>query len=734
MATIVNQRPGLGASFGTGINSGVSQLLDAKIKQLIEAPHQQKIADLLASINPQNQSAPQQQPGFAEATPGAPGIQQQEPSYTEAPAVGQQQQQPAQGKLTRPQLYKILPLLPPAGQKIVLDAFDKQEAADLNQAKFDETKQYHKDTLDLKKQAQIEKRVGPELSNIRRAAHTARKEIPQMKQVLYLLENGKPITGQPLAFLRKLGVEDLIGNPTNQVLRQMNEQLSQGAGSAYEVGGNLTNQEVTSYKNHMLSLPAGLKANIVRFKNFILERETAEALDKAYTDILKENGGKLTDDMVERIRDRTQEVADKNFNAAMENLREFVEGKSGKKKSTNAIGEESIDTQERTPFQQKTDEIERHVLRTGARVGESLLGLPGDIASLGLGAANYLSSGAIPNYEQIQENLPVSLPTSQQNREFLKEKTGGYLEPQGKLEEFADEVASDLSTLLLPVKGKIPFKSAIARALGSNAAAYFTKELGGGPLAQAGAKIGVSLLAGLPGIRGKMETTMNQGYDQARKSAAKGTANTSALSSKARKIYDAASRGDSPNKDFIKERARAVERIADTGKASIADITTLKQDLNRQLRENAADLSKNDKRIIGTLLEDVRGILDKYGKTNITFGQNFNQAEDIYKGLNTQSYVSEVLDKYLSPTNIKNPYVKAVLYGAGAFHSPLTAIKIAGASYGSQQIAKTFDLFKNSKEAQKYYREFLTQALKNNGPAAARAAVKLDEAAQDYSD
>lgn len=689
MAQVIRGKPGIGAAFGTGLAGGLNALADAKIKQMIDAPRQQNLANILSKIS---------------------GTNQQTSSSSVQPEINQQQ---PTSEINESDLNALLSQLPPQDQQMVLNAYQQGQQ-----------RKYQQEKLGLQREAHSQNVIGKDLKASREKSQISKKNIDIYNNLIQLANKGDIRSGAGYQLLSKLGLQNFGANVDTQVAQSLINELAQGAGSAFNTS-RLTNLDVNLYKGSLVSLwntPDGIKA-IAR--NKILEEEANIARYKALRDEIKDNGvSLLTADQAEERAEpelrRLAEEAQKNIAGAI--------GQSGKKKSSIEGAEEG----ERTPFQQKADALERGILRTGARVGESLLGLPGDLASLGLGAANYLSGGAIPNYEQIQEKLPVSLPTTQQNREFLRKHTGEYLEPQSKLEEFADEVASDLSTLLLPVKGKIPFKAALGRALGANAASFFTKELGGGPLAQAGAKIGVSLLAGLPGMRGKLETTMGQAYDNARKSSGRGTADTTKLSTRARKIYDAANKGDSPNKDFIKERARAVERIADTGKSSIADVVTLKQDLNRQVRENAQNLSKGDKKIIGSLLDEVHTILDKYGNKNKTFGENFRQAEDIYRGLNTRSLITDVLERNLKPSKINNPIAKSILYTAGAFYSPATALKIAGGALASREIAKTFDLFKNSKEAQKYYKEFLEQALKNHGPAAARAAVKFDEAATDY--
>src|SRR6185369_6976858 len=92
-------------------------------------------------------------------------------------------------------------------------------------------------------------------------------------------------------------------------------------------------------------------------------------------------------------------------------------------------------------------------LRTAARIGEAAVGLPGDIAQAALGAANYVSGGAVPTYGQVQEKLPISLPTSENVKQFQEKATGEYLKPQGENEQTWDDFVGLVTQLAIPISG-----------------------------------------------------------------------------------------------------------------------------------------------------------------------------------------------------------------------------------------------------------------------------------------
>src|SRR6185369_14441991 len=111
-----------------------------------------------------------------------------------------------------------------------------------------------------------------------------------------------------------------------------------------------------------------------------------------------------------------------------------------------------IRNQQRTP--DSTESLGGAALRTGlrtaARIGEAAVGLPGDIAQAALGAANYVSGGAVPTYGQVQEKLPISLPTSENVKQFQEKATGEYLKPQGENEQTWDDFVGLVTQLAIP--------------------------------------------------------------------------------------------------------------------------------------------------------------------------------------------------------------------------------------------------------------------------------------------
>lgn len=389
---------------------------------------------------------------------------------------------------------------------------------------------------------------------------------------------------------------------------------------------------------------------------------------------------------------------------------------------------------------QQSSGLGRNIARTASRAAESVLGLPGDVANAALGVGNFLTSGApkpIPKYSDIQKDLPISLPTSQQVREFGKEHISGQeLEPRSEGEALYDEVIGDLASFLIPVKGKIPFKGAIAKAIGGNAASWLTKQVGGGEGAQAGAKIGFNLLSGLPGGRKTLTDRMNENYKNA-DSVSKGASHSAKqLNEDVRKISKYVYSGhETDAKKFLKKPVESIENYIRGEKIGVHDAWTLKRDINSVLGDYSTP--REARPFLKNMSASLNNVLKDYGKSNPDFLKSYSEAEDIFKGLHQTSVVSDFLRKNLNlETALKNPVAKTLfLGGIGGLHYLGTLPQVVlgvGAIVGAREGSKAIDLIKNSSNARKYYADTIKASLAGNVRAASRSLSNLDKEADKY--
>jgi len=377
--------------------------------------------------------------------------------------------------------------------------------------------------------------------------------------------------------------------------------------------------------------------------------------------------------------------------------------------------------------------------RTLARAGESIVGLPGDIVSGITGLVNYGVNKLTGLKGPIGD---IALPTSEGIRKNVtKRLTGEYLEPQSSNEEFYDKIIGDAASLLVPLKGKVPFAKAIGGALGrsaiGNTAQWAAESVTDSPLVGAGAKIGAMALAGTIGGRKELTNLKNQSYKDAfSKIPEKVKFDLKPEKQKLEKLADIISKGDRPDKSFVLDRLNSINNVTQkTGKANIKDLIDLKQDWNKYLADPNLPKSSRDaiKQAVGIVNDGVK----RYGLKNPEFFKPYQAAEELTGALQSTNYVQKVLAKhpYLKD-KVSNPFMQKLLWGGaiyGVGHTSLPAIAgVGGAALGIQQSAKAYQLLSRSPIAQRYYKDVINAALKNDVKAIAKNLSKLDKAANQF--
>lgn len=372
----------------------------------------------------------------------------------------------------------------------------------------------------------------------------------------------------------------------------------------------------------------------------------------------------------------------------------------------------------------------RTLARTVARGGEAILGLPGDILSTGLSVGNFVTGGNIPGVETVQKYLP----TSANIRKGTEALTGEYLKPRNKGEEFYEDVVGDLATLALPVKGKIPFKSAIVKALGANALGFLGEEVGG-DIGKSVGKIGFILGSGLPGGKSKLEEAMKVNYKKAGESIKDNPIfKSKPLRDEVTQLQKWSKSGiGTPEKEFVGSTIDSVKKLIKKDTISIKNAWEAKKDVNSLLKD------KNTPTKALPQLEKLSGSLNKvlqeYGtKYNPDFLKSFNFSEDIYKGLNKKSKINKFFQDNFSLEELaKNSLTKGLLgtiaYGTGQLPK-LAAGAVAG--FGARPAIQSFEFLMNSKEAQKYYKDILKGAASGNKTLVARSITNLNKVGDHY--
>ena len=387
----------------------------------------------------------------------------------------------------------------------------------------------------------------------------------------------------------------------------------------------------------------------------------------------------------------------------------------------------------------------KRALRTAAaipvRFAQGAVSAPGDMLNLA-GMGQKALGGQ--SYEEMQQEAPISFPTSSQTGEFVDKMTGGALAPQGGWEELAQNVAQDVGgfipwVLAGPIRGVSSTLSKVGKYLPSallgNAAQQGTKELGGGPLLQAGARLAGGSMPNFLGNTKQLRKLKDTSYKSAEGISSKGHyEEVGDLQKNIHKMFHKISKADVPEKDFIQDRIRAIDRVITNKHARVQEMWDLKKSLNKYIHSGKhPDAQPYLKQLVGEINQNV---MQKFGKRNFEFGKHFNVAEDIHRGFNDVSTITKFLNQHVNlASSLKNPVVKSLLLGGvglgfGAPAAAATAVGGATGAVAAREIARFTDLIRKSSQARQLWQRSLKQALHNNTAGFAQTVSKLDDLAE----
>ena len=374
------------------------------------------------------------------------------------------------------------------------------------------------------------------------------------------------------------------------------------------------------------------------------------------------------------------------------------------------------------------DKFLRTAVRTGARVAETGLGLPGDIASGGLGLANYATGGRTPTYQDIQKHAYVP-PTSHDLKQVSSKLSGGYTDPKNKFERFYDDVISDLTSLAIPgAKSPKSLLRLAGIATAGRSAQRGTEALGFSPLVQAAAQLGTMGVASLVGGRSALNSRMNKSYILQEEATAGKTFSSSKLKKELTNLSDQLSHQDYPASDFLRKRVTHLGQLVEShgDKIPVKEMVEAKKALNSWWGSPGTPYEL--KKHIWRVRQPVEEFLKDYAKTDPSFAKHFFEAEEIFKGLNNFSALSQKISKVIDLGLIKNPVTKAVLGGLGLYS--IGAVKTgiaAAATYGSLEAMKFGELLIRSRVAREVYMDFLKSAIKGSPQIINKNLERLDK-------
>jgi len=396
--------------------------------------------------------------------------------------------------------------------------------------------------------------------------------------------------------------------------------------------------------------------------------------------------------------------------------------------------------------------IGRQLLRSGARVEETILGAPRAFGEFmeSLIPEKLLKKGAkkLGIEKPIESGLEFSrkyapyklFPKSQQVRDLNKFLFGAKIEPKNKWEEKADNAISDFAALALPFPGsQLKLLKPGLLAAGGNIASEVVGQIGGTEKEKTYAKLGTFLVGSMinPGSAKKLEKNL---YDQARGARPNDAkVKTNELIKKTKDLEKQLSKGD-PNASSKKKSVDLLKEIRSKVKNNEIDIEELEQ-FKRDINEARSGLyetfktdkvgRKSAKRNLDAVSNVVDDTLKSYGRKNPEWESFYRPANEVH-GAIAQS--QRVRNKLVQVAKKYSHHAILPILGIGHMGGAAAIEGIAASAAVGAGIVGTGEIISKvmkSPTLRKRYMDLINSALKDDVVAIRENMDKLERELQE---
>lgn len=383
-------------------------------------------------------------------------------------------------------------------------------------------------------------------------------------------------------------------------------------------------------------------------------------------------------------------------------------------------------------------EVGRGLARTGSRIGETLLGFPGETVQL----VNWLQS-KLPELPQFLKKEPsflekkgkeflLSLPTSSELKDKMSEITNGFTDPQGALEEFGDDILGLATALTV---GKDPTK--ISNLLGSIGKSFLAKgakksaeKLGGGEKTQLAAELGTLFLTGLTNQK-MAEKFIGEKYTKAKSLIPSGTMlPTQNLERELTHLESDLSKGlSTSSKNEVKNAVAELRSKVSGGSYPAEELVDAFHDINERMSSKKLfdELSQTERKKLkfryDAFKDEVSKEIKNYGNYNPEFLKEWQSANEGYATIQNSKKVSKFLEAHIGklPGKVAGGIAVELFLG-----HPEVAVGTAGTFAGLKTGELLYRIGKSS-ALQKHYLDVVKSATEENLPAMINSLNKLDK-------
>lgn len=392
----------------------------------------------------------------------------------------------------------------------------------------------------------------------------------------------------------------------------------------------------------------------------------------------------------------------------------------------------------------KEESTPEYLLRQGSRLSSRALESIGSIPHVSYDILKMISN-AVP--EQVKTGLKQAVPgiglisgltslvgENAPSQESIRKTIGqlapeGYLEPQTEREKVADEIASDVASLMIPLgplKAVKPLK-ALGIAGASNIASYLSKNLGASEKTQTGVKLGTMLLTSL-GMGPSLKNKAEQLYKVAEESIIPGekipaTSIRDTLK-KITKDYTTKGLSKSAGKVDVERVLDEVNSFIHDDKIGLHDLWSIKKDMNDAI----AKVGFNTKGGIELkiLEEEMKSALKN--SPNKAFSSALSAADEIYGGVQRAKNINDFVKGLVNNKVFGGTALYTLL------HDPANAIpnmmKVAGggaAILGGIHSKEIISNILKNPSIRNEYMAMINAAVKENSRLVIRHAKKLNK-------
>lgn len=393
-----------------------------------------------------------------------------------------------------------------------------------------------------------------------------------------------------------------------------------------------------------------------------------------------------------------------------------------------------------------TDEFKRHVARTGARVGETIAGFPGDIVNFSKFLGSKLPE--VPSALQGEDNFVKkagrkaleSIPSSADLKDFTSYLTSGFTDPKSAAEELGDDVTSLATVLINPSKAAAGFPSLLKnigtsalKAFGVKSAGKGAEALGATPNQQAATEMGALFLTGLMGEK-TADKFIGEQYQKARSQIPPGTrVNTAKLEKELAGVETQLNRGVSTaTKKEVLTPLQELKAKASTGTMELDEVVESLHNINEKMNSKKLfdELSSSERKLLKSrydLLKDkVHEEIASYGQHNPEFYNTWKNANQGFATIAESKKISNFLQSKLG----KIPHHLAGSIALDIFLGQPASVLGVGGAYGAVKAGELIYRIAKSEPLRDHYMKVLMEAANENLPGAVKHLNAIDKEAK----